>query len=112
MSSTRQWLAGISIAALLLAACGDDNTASESGSDATTGDATEETAASGSAAQVTGANIQVMIASSGPGETAAVEAAVAGWETESGNTVELIAAEDINLQLGQALAGGEPPDVF
>lgn len=117
MNSKRQWFAGLSIAALLLAACGgDDDTATESTTDApsdtATAATTAETAASGSAATVTGTKIQVMIASSGPTETAAVEAAVKGWETESGNTVELIAADDINLQLGQALAGGEPPDVF
>lgn len=64
--------------------------------------------ASGSGAQ----SITVMIAASGPAETAAVEAAVSAWEEESGNSVELIPAEDINLQLGQALAGGDPPDVF
>ena len=114
MKSKRQWFAGLSIAALLLAACGDD-TASESTGDATggaTAATADETAASESAAPVTGTKIQVMIASSGPTETAAVAAAVKGWETESGNTVELIAADDINLQLGQALAGGDPPDVF
>ncbi len=59
-----------------------------------------------------GTKIQVMVASSGPAETAAVEAAIHAWEAASGNTVELIAAKDMNLQLGQALAGGEPPDVF
>lgn len=63
-------------------------------------------------AQAGGQKIQVMIAASGPAETAAVETAVKAWETESGNSVELIAAKDMNLQLGQALAGGEPPDVF
>src|SRR6266508_1443175 len=59
-----------------------------------------------------GQNITVMIASSGPAETQAVDAAIAAWEAESGNTVELIAATDMNLQLGEALAGGDPPDVF
>ena len=66
------------------------------------------TTVSGSGSQT----INVMIASSGPAETAAVEAAVAAWEEASGNTVELVAADDMNLQLGQALAGGDPPDVF
>jgi multiple sugar transport system substrate-binding protein len=66
------------------------------------------TTVSGSGSQT----ISVMIASSGPAETAAVEAAVAAWEEESGNTVELVAADDMNLQLGQALAGGDPPDAF
>ena len=64
------------------------------------------TTVSGSGSQT----ISVMIASSGPAETAAVEAAVAAWEEASGNTVELVAADDMNLQLGQALAGGDPPD--
>ena len=59
-----------------------------------------------------GQTITVMIGSSGPAETAAVQAAVDAWQQASGNTVDLIAAEDMNLQLGQALAGGDPPDVF
>lgn len=59
-----------------------------------------------------GQTITVMIAASGPAETAAVQAAVDAWQDESGNTVNLIPADDINLQLGQALAGGDPPDVF
>jgi multiple sugar transport system substrate-binding protein len=66
------------------------------------------TTVSGSGSQT----ISVMIASSGPAETAAVEGAIAAWEEESGNTVELVSADDMNLQLGQALAGGDPPDVF
>ncbi len=59
-----------------------------------------------------GQTINVMIGSSGPAETAAVQAAVDAWQQASGNTVKVIAAEDMNLQLGQALAGGDPPDVF
>jgi multiple sugar transport system substrate-binding protein len=105
---------GVVAACLLAAACGSDGAADESG-DTAAGAETETTAAGGdtsAAAAPTGQSITVMIAASGPAETAAVEAAVAGWEAESGNTVELIPAEDINLQLGQALAGGEPPDVF
>ena len=59
-----------------------------------------------------GQTINVMIAASGPAETAAVQSAVDAWQQASGNTVNLVAAEDMNLQLGQALAGGDPPDVF
>ena len=98
-------MAVVVLAALTLAACGDDETPS-------TGTAAGGTDTAGSAAPAGGAEIQVMIAASGPAETAAVEAAVTRWEAESGNSVELSPAEDINLQLGQALAGGEPPDVF
>ena len=59
-----------------------------------------------------GQTINVMIGASGPAETAAVQSAVDAWQQASGNTVNLVAAEDMNLQLGQALAGGDPPDVF
>lgn len=111
------------VAVGLLAACGSDKaadngsgatTASTAAGSATTAGAAGTTAGStgGSVAAPTGQSISVMIAASGPAETAAVQAAVDAWQAESGNKVELIAADDINLQLGQALAGGEPPDVF
>ena len=82
--------------------------------DTTTGGVKATTADTKAAASggVTGKSISVMIAASGPAETAAVQSAVNAWQTASGNKVNLIAAKDINLQLGQALAGGEPPDVF
>ena len=41
-----------------------------------------------------------------------MQAAVDAWAQKSGNTVNVIAAKDLNQQLGQALAGGDPPDVF
>lgn len=88
----------------LLAACGSD----EKPASAPAASSGESAAPAPSG----GEKISVMIAASGPAETAAVQAAVDGWQAESGNTVELIPAEDINLQLGQALAGGSPPDVF
>jgi len=59
-----------------------------------------------------GQSITVMMGSSGPAETAAVQDAADAWASATGNTVKVIVAEDMNLQLGQALAGGDPPDVF
>ncbi|MEO3764065.1 extracellular solute-binding protein [Streptomyces sp. B8F3] len=56
--------------------------------------------------------LTVLIASSGAAETSAVEKAVAGYEKSSGNDVRVQAAKDMNQQLGQAFAGGNPPDVF
>ena len=107
------FIAGLSIISLVAAACGSDeesdSTPTTAASGATTG-ATDPVGTDGPAS--TGESINVMIAASGPAETAAVAAAVEAWEAASGNSVELIAADDINLQLGQALAGGEPPDVF
>ena len=59
-----------------------------------------------------GQTLTVLIATSGDAETAAVRAATEAYETESGNTVNVDVAQDMNQQLGQAFAGGEPPDVF
>ncbi len=56
--------------------------------------------------------LTVMIGSSGEAETAAVEAAVQRWSEESGISVEVIPAQDLNQQLGQGFAGGNPPDIF
>ncbi len=92
MRTQRRWMVGIGIAALTVMPTLHAS-------------ATTPPAAGGQ-------KIQVMIAASGPAETAAVEAAISAWEAATGNSVDLIAAKDMNLQLGQALAGGEPPDVF
>jgi multiple sugar transport system substrate-binding protein len=58
------------------------------------------------------ASLQVLIASSGDAETKAVNDAAAKWASSSGNTVKVTPAQDIVQQLGQALAGSTPPDVF
>jgi multiple sugar transport system substrate-binding protein len=58
------------------------------------------------------ASLTVMIGSSGPAETEAVEAAVDAWAKESGNAAEVIAATDLNQQLSQGFASGDPADVF
>ena len=58
------------------------------------------------------AHLQIMIASSGDAETKSVQAAAAAWAQSSGNTATVTPAQDIVQQLGQALAGSTPPDVF
>jgi len=58
------------------------------------------------------AALQVLIGSSGPAETTAVQAAAAAWAKASGNTATVTPAQDIAQQLGQAFAGSNPPDVF
>ncbi|MFI9318391.1 extracellular solute-binding protein [Kitasatospora aureofaciens] len=67
-----------------------------------------------SAKQSSGANqnLNVLIATSGEAETAAVKAATADWARRTGNTVTVQIAANINQQLGQAFAGGNPPDLF
>lgn len=59
-----------------------------------------------------GLELTVLIGSSGEAETAAVQAAADAWGAESGNTVEVIAASDLNQQLGQGFSGNNPPDLF
>ncbi|MEU0565707.1 extracellular solute-binding protein [Nonomuraea sp. NPDC005983] len=57
-------------------------------------------------------SLRVLIASSGDSETAAVKQAAEAWAKSSGNQAEVTPAQDIHQQLGQAFAGGTPPDVF
>lgn len=58
------------------------------------------------------ASLEVLIASSGDAETAFVTDTAKAWAEETGNTVEVIPAQDIAQQLSQGFAGGNPPDVF
>ncbi|WP_127497133.1 sugar ABC transporter substrate-binding protein [Actinoplanes solisilvae] len=58
------------------------------------------------------ADLKILIASSGPAETKAVQDAAAQWATTSGSKATVTPAQDIVQQLGQALAGSTPPDVF
>jgi multiple sugar transport system substrate-binding protein len=59
-----------------------------------------------------GQNLTMLIGSSGDAETAAVQAAADAWGAESGNTVDVVAASDLNQQLSQGFAGDDAPDVF
>jgi multiple sugar transport system substrate-binding protein len=59
-----------------------------------------------------GQNLTMLIGSSGDAETAAVQAAADAWGTESGNTVDVVAASDLTQQLSQGFAGDDAPDVF
>ncbi|MFG1883132.1 extracellular solute-binding protein [Micromonospora sp. NPDC049102] len=94
---TRAAVAGLAAVALLgSAACG-------SGFDDSSGDAAQSSGP---------ASLQILIGSSGDAETKAVQDAAATWASSSGNTATVTPAQDLTQQLGQALAGGTPPDVF
>ncbi|MBX9472253.1 sugar ABC transporter substrate-binding protein [Microcella sp.] len=60
----------------------------------------------------TGQELTMLIGSSGDAETTAVQAAADAWAAETGNTVEVIAANDLVQQLGQGFSGNNPPDIF
>lgn len=85
------------VGALLFAGCSGDS---------------DDTSGSASGGAGGGQKVTVMIASSGEAETNAVTTAANAWATESGNTVEVIPAQDLEQQLAQGFAGGSPPDVF
>ncbi|MBY8341080.1 extracellular solute-binding protein [Streptomyces spinosirectus] len=57
-------------------------------------------------------HLTVLIASSGDAETKAVREAATAWAKQSGNTVTVDVAKDINQQLAQSFAGHKPPDAF
>jgi multiple sugar transport system substrate-binding protein len=56
--------------------------------------------------------VKVLIGSSGPAETNAVQAAADRWSKGAGQKVQVIAAQNLDQQMGQGFAGGNPPDVF
>jgi multiple sugar transport system substrate-binding protein len=59
-----------------------------------------------------GQQLTMLIGSSGDAETRAVQAAADAWGQETGNSVEVIAANDLVQQLGQGFSGNNPPDLF
>ena len=59
-----------------------------------------------------GGSLSVLIGSSGDAETDAVTAAVAAWSEESGVDATVQVASDLNQELSQGFASGEPADVF
>ncbi|TDN92267.1 extracellular solute-binding protein [Microbacterium sp. BK668] len=56
--------------------------------------------------------LTILIGSSGDAETDAVTEAVAAWSEESGTPAEVTVASDLNQQLSQGFAAGDPPDLF
>ena len=111
-------------AAMILTACGgDDNSAADEpvGTEASAGTDSGDAAPSaddaapsgdGAAPSGDGAELTMLIASSGDAETNAVKAATEAWAAESGNSVEVLVATDMNQELAQGFASGNPPDVF
>jgi multiple sugar transport system substrate-binding protein len=85
-------------ATLLLAACGGGSGFEEEGG--------------GDGEQSSDGPISVLIGSSGDAETNAVRDAVKAWADESGVQAKVQVASDLNQQLAQGFAGGQPPDVF
>jgi multiple sugar transport system substrate-binding protein len=69
-------------------------------------------AALGSPAKSNAVTVTMLIGSSGPAETYAVNNAAAAWSKQTGNKVNVIVASDLGQQLAQGFASGNPPDIF
>src|ERR1700749_2173378 len=68
---------------------------------------------SGSApAQPSKPPLTLMFGSSGPAETAAVQAAAKAYTRQTGIPVQVIPASNLSQQVAQAFSGGTPPSVF
>jgi multiple sugar transport system substrate-binding protein len=98
-------------AALLLSACGSGF---ESEAPASTVPGSEAPAASTAASTPAepGADLTILIGSSGDAETDAVNDLVAEWSAESGVNAEVVVASDLNQQLSQGFSSNNPPDLF
>ena len=101
--------------AMILAACGGDDDDDSGGTDAPAGtEAAGDTAAPATGDATTaepsgdGTALTMLIASSGDAETNSVKAAAAAWAAESGNSVEVLVATDMNQELAQGFAVGQP----
>lgn len=57
-------------------------------------------------------SLTLLIGSSGDAETAAVESAVDDWSAESGTDVKVQVASNLDQELSQGFAAGEPADLF
>jgi multiple sugar transport system substrate-binding protein len=109
---TRRFLrmpALIASAALLLTACGG-GFESESAAGASAAPASE--APDASAAAEPGAELTILIGSSGDAETDIVNQLVDEWSAESGVEAEVVVASDLNQQLSQGFSSNNPPDLF
>lgn len=103
--SSRRWLVGSAVAmagVLALSGCGSgfDDTAGSGGNGADGGLTSDST------------DLTVLIGSSGDAETQAVKSAVQEWSDSSGTEAKVTAASNLNQQLSQGFAAGQPADVF
>lgn len=58
------------------------------------------------------ANLTILFGSSGTAETDALKAATADWGKQTGSTVEVTPASNLDQQLAQGFSSNTPPDLF
>jgi multiple sugar transport system substrate-binding protein len=92
--SKKTWIGAIALAAaaaVVLTGCSGGGGGSDSGN---------------------GSELTILIGSSGPAETKAVQDAADTWAADNDAKVKVIAADDLNQQLSQGFAGDDAPDLF
>lgn len=107
----RSAVAGTLAAALLLvSACGGSTSTADSSSSAPP--VADGSSAGPSSAAAGGAELSVLIGSSGQVETDALTTATDAWGTDTGNKVTVAPAQDLTQQLAQGFSSGSAPDLF
>lgn len=91
------------VAALSLSACGGSSF---------NGGSSASSSASGSAASANKNPIRVLIGSSGPAETAAMQSAVAAWSKTSGIPATVTASTSLETDAAKGFSSGKPADVL
>ncbi|MEO7588902.1 MAG: extracellular solute-binding protein [Arachnia sp.] len=99
-------LGGLAVAAVGLSACGG------SGFNEPAATMSPEASGSPTGFETTDSKITVLIGSSGAAETKAVTDAVAAWSKDSGVESQVLPANNLEQQLSQGFASGNPSDVF
>lgn len=97
--------------ALLITACGS-GFESEPAAESPAGSEAPDASADASAPAEPGADLTILIGSSGDAETDIVNDLVAEWSAESGVNAEVVVASDLNQELSQAFSSNNPPDLF
>ncbi|RRO18670.1 extracellular solute-binding protein [Saccharopolyspora rhizosphaerae] len=94
MRVNRKWLAAaVAVLATVMTGCGsgfDDGAEQESGP----------------------VSLRLLVGSGTTAETRVLREQTAAWSQQTGNKVEIVQAAELDQQLGQAFAGGTPPDLF
>jgi multiple sugar transport system substrate-binding protein len=98
-------------AALVLTACGSGFESEAPASDAPESEAPDASAGASGPAEP-GADLTILIGSSGDAETDLVNDLVAEWSAESGVNAEVVVASDLSQQLSQGFSSNSPPDLF
>lgn len=103
-------LGAVAALAVVLSACGGGEGFSD---DETTAPAEGETSATTQAGgDEGGASLNVLVATGDTESLGAIKDLADAWATESGNAIDVQPASDMNQQLSQGFAAGNPPDVF